>query len=389
MQSACDFVPGLPPTVLVVDDDVDMLLMQRRTLGAAGMTVLTAECVDQALMILQSRPVEVVVSDISMPGRDGLDLLRAIRPTDPNLPLIFVTGSASLESAMLAVDLGASHYLQKPVDTRLLRQHIQAAAHAYRAAQRQRDVAGAAAASGSMRGVAGSETTFQAALDSLELVVQPVMSAATGRRVGWEALVRSGERSLANPGALFAAAERLDLVTELGRRIRAAAAELISTLPEGLVFLNVHSAELLDDELYDPEQPLSRVAPRVVLDITERVALTHVAGVASRADRLRRLGFRIAVDDLGAGYAALAAIVELRPDVVKLDMSLIRSIHRDPVRQSVVSSVVDMCARLAMWTVAEGVETQDELAAVEQLGCDLVQGYHIGRPAPWIDRAAG
>jgi EAL domain-containing protein (putative c-di-GMP-specific phosphodiesterase class I)/CheY-like chemotaxis protein len=375
-------------TVLVVDDDLDVLRMHRRSLTAAGMNVLTAETVDQALMILKNEDIEVVVSDLTMPGRGGLDLLRALRPVDPDLPVIFVTGDARLDSAMAAVELGANHYLKKPVDPRTLRECVQASARAYRAIGRHRDPSTSGVSSTLLRGQATIERAFDAALGTMQLVVQPIMGAATRRRVGWEALVRTNSTELRDPGALFSAAERLDRVIELGRQIRAQAAALAAQLPEGLLFVNLHPDEMLDDELYAADAPLAEHAFRIVFEVTERTALDHVAGLAERCERLRQLGYRIAVDDLGAGYAALAAVVQLRPHVVKLDMSLIRGIGDDRIRQGVVASVVDMCARLAVWTVAEGVETERELETLERLGCDLVQGFHLGRPASWDGQTA-
>ncbi len=382
---ALDTNPNAPvqPTVLVVDDDLDMLRLHRRSLSGAGMSVLTAESVDQALIILHNSEIDVVVSDLTMPGRGGLDLLRALRPVDPDLPVIFVTGDARLDTAMQAVELGANHYLKKPVDPAVLRTCVQTSARAYRAISRRRDAAESPAASTLLRGQASIERAFDAALGTLMLVVQPIVGSSTRKRVGWEALVRTNSTELRDPGALFGAAERLDRVVELGRRIRSHAAALAATLPEGLLFVNLHPEELLDDELYAPDAPLADHAFRVVFEVTERSALGQVDGQTERCERLRQLGYRIAVDDLGAGYAALAAVVQLRPHVVKLDMSLVRGIADDRVRQGVVASVIDMCSRLSIWTVGEGVESERELEVLEHLGVDLVQGYYLGRPAPW------
>src|SRR4029079_10187530 len=107
--------------------------------------------------------------------------------------------------------------------------------------------------------------------------------------------------------------------------IRERAAQLIvsGTVPE-LLFMNVHPEDLTDDTLLDPHAPLSRVASRVVLEVTERASLEKMTGVAERIRGLRELGFRIALDDLGAGYAGLTSFATLTPDVVKVDMSLVR-----------------------------------------------------------------
>jgi CheY-like chemotaxis protein len=97
---------------------------------------------------------------------------------------------------------------------------------------------------------------------------------------------------------------------------------------------------------------------------------------------LRRLGFRLAVDDLGAGYAGLASFVGLEPEVVKIDMSLVRGIHREPVKRRLVTSIVELCRDLGTLVVAEGIETPDEREVLADIGCDLLQGYALGRPEP-------
>ena len=95
---------------------------------------------------------------------------------------------------------------------------------------------------------------------------------------------------------------------------------------------------------------------------------------------LRRRGYRIAVDDLGAGYAALGALATLEPEVVKLDMSLIRDIDAHPTKRRVVGAITTLCRELGSRVVAEGVETASELAAVREVGIELIQGYLLARP---------
>jgi EAL domain-containing protein (putative c-di-GMP-specific phosphodiesterase class I) len=95
---------------------------------------------------------------------------------------------------------------------------------------------------------------------------------------------------------------------------------------------------------------------------------------------LRKLGYRIAVDDLGAGYAALGALASLEPEIVKLDMSLVRDIERHPVKQRVVAAIANLCRELGSRVVAEGVETRDELETITGAGIDLIQGYLLAKP---------
>jgi EAL domain-containing protein (putative c-di-GMP-specific phosphodiesterase class I) len=129
-------------------------------------------------------------------------------------------------------------------------------------------------------------------------------------------LLRTDEESLRRTDHFIATAERLDRVHDLGRVVRRAVAAAAEQAPERVnLFVNVHGLELADEEMFGPANPLVALAPRVVLEITERTGLDPAAG-PSRVAMLRKLGFRIAVDDLGAGYAALGALASLEPEVV-------------------------------------------------------------------------
>ncbi|HEX3343730.1 MAG TPA: EAL domain-containing protein, partial [Polyangiaceae bacterium] len=193
----------------------------------------------------------------------------------------------------------------------------------------------------------------------------------------------SREPSLPHPGAMLDAAERLDRLHDLGRAIRARAGEPVPAMPESAaLFVNLHTQDLLDEALYDPEQPLARIASRVVLEITERASLHGVRDVQQRMARLREMGFRIAVDDLGAGYAGLNSFSQLEPEVVKLDMTLIRDVHEQPKKLTLVRTMITMCRDLGIQVVAEGIEVPEERDALVWAGCDLLQGYLFAKPAP-------
>ena len=118
-----------------------------------------------------------------------------------------------------------------------------------------------------------------------------------------------------------------------------------------------------------------------MLEITERASLDSVADAQARVRSLRALGYRIALDDLGAGYAGLTSFAALAPDVVKLDMALVRGLDRDLVKQKLVGSMVGLCRELGILVVAEGIETEGERDAATAAGCGLLQGFLMGRPS--------
>jgi EAL domain-containing protein (putative c-di-GMP-specific phosphodiesterase class I) len=230
---------------------------------------------------------------------------------------------------------------------------------------------------------AGLETRLSSALDSLWVAYQPIVAFGRRRVVAYEALVRNEEPTLRSPLDLFDAAARLGRLHDVARRIRARIAADARGLPDSsLLFVNVHPEDLNDFDLSSPASPLSAIATRVVLELTERASLDGVAGLQSRIGKLRELGFRVAIDDLGAGYAGLSSFTLLQPDYVKLDASLIRSIDTSHQKRSIVRAMMQLAAGdLNLPVISEGVETPEERDTLVALGGDLLQGYLFARPS--------
>jgi len=228
---------------------------------------------------------------------------------------------------------------------------------------------------------------LDSALASLWMAYQPIAT-TSGALFGYEALLRSEHPAMAYPGAILDAAEQLGRVYDVGREVRRKASEPMDrAAPPALLFVNLHAVELEDDDLVSPAAPLSAIASRVVLEITERASLEFIEDVPSRVARLREHGFRIAIDDLGAGYSGLTSFTRLSPEFVKLDMSLVRGIHESSVKQKLVKSMAALCKDMGITVVAEGIEVVEERDAIVDLGCDLLQGYLFakpGRPFPEV-----
>jgi EAL domain-containing protein (putative c-di-GMP-specific phosphodiesterase class I) len=149
-----------------------------------------------------------------------------------------------------------------------------------------------------------------------------------------------------------------------------------------LFFVNLHPRDLLDHELYAADAALSRVASRVVLEITDRAELENTPNVRERIRDLRRLGYRFGLNDLGAGYAGLTTFVTLEPEFVKLDVGLVRNIHCLPAQRQVVGTLIQLCRDMGAEVIAEGVETPAEHETLVALGCHLLQGHLYAAPGP-------
>jgi EAL domain-containing protein (putative c-di-GMP-specific phosphodiesterase class I) len=183
------------------------------------------------------------------------------------------------------------------------------------------------------------------------------------------------------------AADALGRSTALGRHLRGLAAAQARAAPDsGALFVNLHPDDILDDALLDASTTLSALRTRVVLEVTERAAIKNLERMRARIVELREVGYRLAIDDLGAGYAGLNAFAALEPEVVKLDMSLIRDIDQVATKRKIVRAMSALCHDLGIRVVAEGIETRAELDVLVDAGCDLFQGYLFARPGPPFPR---
>ena len=355
--------------ILLVDDEPLLLRAYSRVLTSAGFKVVTADSGEAALVKQREQPFNGVFLDLGLPGLGGLEVAQLIHERDPRLPVVLMTGAPSLESAIGAVSAGARRYLVKPVEAGNLLATARDAVAEHQQKERERRELGAP-----------DGAQLDRAIDGLFMVYQPIVSWQRRQLFAYEALLRTREKSVPHPGALIDLAHRCHRLDELGRRIRAVAGPMAPNAP--LLFVNLHPADLLDDDLYDPAAPLSQSARRVVLEVTERAGLESIADLQDRLTNLRKLGYRVAIDDLGEGYSGLTSLARVQPEFVKLDMSLVRNVDKSQAQRQIVRSTLRLCRELRCRVIAEGVETTAERDALADLGCDLLQGYLFARPAP-------
>ena len=369
--------------MLLVDDDPGVLRIYGSVLKNAGFTVVTA--IDGALAIatLAEHRFDAVVSDISMPELGGLALLRLVRESaDEDVPVILMTGDPAVESAIQAVEFGAHRYLVKPVNPNEMVAAVDRAVNLRRLAQsnrRAKELLGPQIEEAVEN--ASLHEAFGSGLALLRLEFQPIISWSGKRVVGYEALLRTDAPGLSRPDDFLQAAEGLGRLRDLGREIRKVFSMMAGAAPPGAdLYLNLHAHDFDDDELFSADAPLSALAHRVVLELTERAPLDDIKALRRRVDRLREIGFRLALDDLGAGYAGLATFASLEPDVVKIDLGLVRDVDSDSTKGMVLTSLIGLCRGLGMEVIAEGIETPGERDALVAMGCDLLQGFLFARP---------
>ena len=376
-MSDADKSPGkIRGRLLIADDEPELLRATARVLKHCGYLVDMVENGEQAIEAIQAHSYDAILSDISMPGIDGIELLRKIHENDEDVPVILITGAPAVETAVMALEHGAYKYLLKPVTNERLEEVVNKAVQLRQMAKIRREAVEvlSAAPDDALR------ESFDSAMETLWMAYQPIVT-RDGKLYGHEALLRSKEPKLPHPGAVLDAAEKLNQLMELGRLVRRRATEPVAANPDsGALFVNLHPRDLEDEELISPDSPLSKIASRVVLEITERASVASINDLRSRIATLREIGFRVAVDDLGAGYAGLTSFALLEPHIVKIDMTLVRDVHTMPVKQRLIRSITSLCTEMGIEVVGEGVENVEERDMLVELGCDLFQGYYIAKP---------
>lgn len=220
--------------------------------------------------------------------------------------------------------------------------------------------------------------------EGVSLVFQPICDLGSRAVTGFEVLSRFEGEPRRGPDVWFAEAAEVGLGEALECAVLTRAVRALGTLPDGLYLSLNASPATVESGAF--AQAIAAADPRrLILEVTEQAMVGDHDRMASALDSLRERGLRVAVDDAGAGYAGLQQILRLRPDLIKLDMSLTRDIDRDEARASLAGALTLFATRTKAILVAEGIEREGELRVLQRLGVQRGQGWLLGRPAPLPD----
>jgi EAL domain-containing protein (putative c-di-GMP-specific phosphodiesterase class I) len=219
------------------------------------------------------------------------------------------------------------------------------------------------------------------------MAFQPIMDISTGEPFAYEALVRGPqEQSAASVLAQVTPANRYAFDQQC--RVKAIQTAARAGLLEGAARLSIN---FLPNAVYEPKaciqltlktaQAIDFPTDRLIFEFTENEEMADPAHVGRIVDSYRLMGFGTALDDFGAGYAGLNLLARFRPDIIKLDMDLVRDLDGSLPKRIIIDSVVKMCAQLGVGVIAEGIETQAELDALRALGVRFIQGFLFAKPA--------
>lgn len=216
---------------------------------------------------------------------------------------------------------------------------------------------------------------------AVEIAYQPIYRLSDGRLQAFEALARFPTEPRRGPDAWFAEAAEVGLAEELEfLAVERALAGLAVLDPALKLTVNLSPERIVSPRF----AAVFAGAPleRVVLELTEHAGVESYDGLRQALAPLRARGLRLAIDDVGAGHSTFRHVLDLKPEYIKLDMSLIRGIDRDTARRALAESITGYGRRTGCEVVAEGIETPAEFAALRDLGVTCAQGYLLGRPVP-------
>jgi len=226
-------------------------------------------------------------------------------------------------------------------------------------------------------------------LQSRDILIryQPIVRLGDGSVFGYEALSCGPDGDVfQNPEMLFSFAEKTDQIVDLERLCRVESVRGSVRLPRGhKLFLNcsahgIGDVEGLSTHLVAQAKAAGLAPSDVVLEITERVAVTAWNDFRKRIDDLRAMGFGVAIDDMGAGYSSLHSVAEVEPDFLKFDIALVRDIHLSPIKRGLLESLVLLAERIDSQVIAEGVEKEEEFETLREMNVPFGQGFLFSPP---------
>jgi EAL domain-containing protein (putative c-di-GMP-specific phosphodiesterase class I)/ActR/RegA family two-component response regulator len=348
-----------------------------------------AEDAEAAIALARRTCPDVALVDVRMPAGGGVRATEGIRACCPEVRVIALSAHTDRATVLEMVRAGAVGYVVKGASMREILDSV------HRSLRGEVSLDGEVARDvvAELAGRLERQRRFEAEFVQREeriraalrdgrpvAVFQAIARLEDGEVVGVEALARFDASLIESPLPWFEEAETVDLRTDLElAAVRAATQAAGGLRPDVWISLNVSPATAMaTDELLAALAPAS--GRRLVIEITEQAEVDDYAGLNHALSRLRAAGVRVAVDDAGAGYASLRHILRLAPDFIKLDGTLVRGIHTDRAQRALATALISFAGEIGATIVAEGIETERDLAALRELGVHLGQGFHLARP---------
>lgn len=364
-------------TLLIIDDETDFLATLRFILENNNFRVISASSPEEGLVKAKSNP-DLILLDLNMPKMSGHEVCKRLKEDTSTLhiPVIMLTCQDKTIDKVEAFNLGVVDYINKqsPTDEIIVRiksilKRSSGAINALTIQERNEKVI-------QLRNIIETK--------DIRTLFQPIVRMNERKPIGYEALTRGPKGTFfENPLNLFAMADETNMSFALDTLcLSHSVKQAESFIQDKLLFLNA-DASVLNSEYLRRLEFLkgSKLNPaQICIEITERTCISNFAQLSSSLGTLKPVGIMFVIDDLGEGYASLKAIVELHPEFIKIDISLIRNINADLIKQSLVQVICDLAKKINSRLIAEGIETEAEYQTLLTLGVEYGQGYLFARP---------
>jgi EAL domain-containing protein (putative c-di-GMP-specific phosphodiesterase class I) len=380
-----------PIRVLLADDEPALRTALTELLSHEDRVELvgTAADAEEAIRIAEENRPDVALVDVRMPEGGGPNAARGITRVSPGTRVIALSAYEDRANVLAMLRAGAVGYLVKGTAADELVDGIATVARGGTSLSAEVMTGVVAELATQLRREEIEREADEALRGDVErfvsghgvwIVYQPIVDLQTRSRIGVEALARFGSIPVRSPDRWFSDATACELGLQLELRTLHEALQGLPKIHDG-AFLAVNASHRAAVSPGFVER-LDGVEDRFVLEITEHEAIDDYGALGEGLAPLRERGLRVAVDDVGAGYASLRHALQLAPDMVKMDISLTRGIERDTGRRALAAALISFAEETNTTIVAEGIETVGELKVLRELGVRYGQGFHLGRPAP-------
>jgi EAL domain-containing protein (putative c-di-GMP-specific phosphodiesterase class I)/FixJ family two-component response regulator len=389
-------------TVAIVDDTLENLELLHRILEREGYSVKRYPSALQALVTIAEDPPDLILSDVYMPDMDGFDFCCHLKadPRTQAIPLLFISAFDDMGSKLRGFEVGGLDYITKPFQTlevlARVRTHLalygfqkQIQSERDRAEQRTRLLQQELCAQLGNDGQLLFDLSAAIANRAFTLWYQPIVDLGSQRVVAWEALLRwqHPQRGYVSPVDFIPLAEALGEIETLGDWVIEEASRQLAiwhrkypAAQSVAVGVNVSSRQLNNRLIESVEKALTGhdlPATALKLELTESSVMSDVGAAQVVLRELHDRGLQIHIDDFGTGYSSLARLQLLPVNAVKIDRSFLQQEN-----WQIANLIVLLAKTLNLKTIAEGIETPEQLRNLRAIGCEYGQGYLLGRPLP-------
>lgn len=386
------------PKILIIEDEEAVRENILDLLEAEAFETIAAANGRIGVHLAISEVPDLILCDLMMPQLDGYGVLTALRqdPSTATIPFIFLTAKSAKSDFRQGMNMGADDYITKPFTRAELLSAIMNRLEKYATLKMYlspKTVINNLSPKMQLLEISLHRAIKQHNFEEFEIYYQPIVDIASGKIVAAESLLRwqSPEVGLVYPTEFIPLAESTGLIVPLGKWVLKRVCKQIKSWRDLGIYPLIIAVNLSVIEFNQPDfthkivnfMDINGLEPHYLeLELTESMIMQDVNSAIATMSKLQSLGVKIALDDFGTGYSSLIYLKNLPINTLKIDRYFIHNVANDPQKSAITKALIQMAHNLNLDVVAEGVETEAELAFLRQHNCNFMQGFLFSRPLP-------